>query len=392
MLTHEEDVRSVVAQVSRDVIMKNYGSEEARLEVIENLIHQSRPSNTESRERKQRVERAESEAFVRSGKIGPSLRRAEKRDMSEAGFPVSLATGGAIFVPQGSLFQTLVHSAMTWTSEIFDLASILDTPQHGRPVQYPADTDSSVVGEQIGENQQTDDADVGTPSLTTLNTFKFSAKGIRISRELSEDSPIDFSSYLASIFGKRLGRVLNPLILNGGGASANTINGLLNGSQITTITAVGSSENDGTSGANTVGSTDLARLENAVDPSYRRGDSVRLMMSSATLEALRRTLDKNGRQLYPTLNDDPPRLLGYKVSLNAAMDVPQSIQSSPPVSRRLIVFADFSRLVIRRGPAVLIRSAERFGEFDQLFFNYWARYDSAWVDTGANAAILQTTY
>lgn len=391
METQQYEDDPLYGMIARDLLSKPHmGTQEQRVRVAGRIVGLA--YDPESRERKEKAERAEGEAFVRSGKIGPNLRRAEKRDMSEAGFPVSLATGGAIFVPQGSLFETDVDSAMLATSEIFGLALILDTPQHGRPVQYPADMDISVVGEQVGENQQLTDADVGTPSLTTLGAFKFSAKGIRISRELLEDSPIDWSAYLANIFGRRLARVLNPLILDGGGASANTINGFLNGTQITTITAVGSSENDGSGAANSIGTTDLANLEAAVDPSYRRGDSVRMMMSSATLEALRKTLDKYGSQLYPTLNDDPPRLLGYRVSLNAAMDSLQSGPSSPQVSRKVIVFADFSRLAIRRGPALLIRSHERFGEYDQIFFAYWARYDSAWVDTGANAAILQTTY
>lgn len=401
MLTHEEDVRSIVAQVSRDVIMKNYGSEEARLEVIENLIHQSRNPESRARQKTEHHQR-QNAAFANWLRVGTDglasedkrlLRTSERRDMYEAGLPTGAASGGGILVPAGSEFEHRVMSAMKYTSSLFEICSVIRSA-NGRPKAFSLDNDATISGEgPLGEGAQTNMADIGSPSQAILGAYRFSSKMLRISKELMADQEVNFDEYLPRTLGVRIARALSPLLTNGSGT--NTILGFTQGPNVVNAgTAIGAGANDGTSGANSIGTSDLATLENAVDYAYRA--NARWMVHPNTLKSLRSQLDKEGRPLFPGLHHSPDginRLLNYPVEVNTAIDTLQANSSSPQVTAKPIWFADWSRYTVRLvSPFVLIRSLELYADLDALAVVMYARADARWTDTGNCCAFLETVY
>lgn len=321
------------------------------------------------------------------------LLRTERRDMIEAGLPTGAASGGGILVPAGSEFEHRVMSAMKYTSSLFDICTVIRT-SNGRPKPFALDNDATISGEgPLGEGAQTNMADIGSPSQAILGAYRFSSKMLRISKELMADQEVSFDEYLPRTLGVRIARALSPLLTNGSGT--NTILGFTQGPNVVNAgTAVGANANDGTSGANSIGTSDLAALENAVDYAYRH--NARFMLHPNTLKALRAQLDKQGRPLYPGLHHSPDginRLLNYPVEVNTAIDTLQANSSSPQVTAKPIWFADWSRYTVRLvSPFVLIRSLERFAEFDELAVVMYARCDAGWTDSGACCAFLETVY
>lgn len=313
----------------------------------------------------------------------------ERRDMVEAGLATGQATGAGVLVPVG--FEHAVASAMKDYSPLLAICSLADAP-NGRPHPFPLDADASVTGELLGEGQQASLADVNAPAQVILNSYKLSSKIIVVSRELLNDQEVDFANYLPRQLGIRLARIMSQLCTIGSGSNQPT--GFMNSSSIVNAgTAVGAFTNDGASGSNSLGTADLALLESAVDVAYRKNAS--WMVHPSTLQAMRAQVDKQGRWLWPGLHhshDGVNRIFGYPLYTNPFVDQLQTQSSSPQLTRKPIVFADFSRYKIRRAPLAVWRMDERFAEFDKVAFLAMQRIDGNWVDSGACAAYLQTTY
>jgi HK97 family phage major capsid protein len=317
-------------------------------------------------------------------KLLPQL---SKRDMSEAGLAFGTASGGGILVPVD--FNHMVTSAMKDYSPLLSLATIIPTSS-GAPRPFPTDLDANISGEILNEGVQANLADVSAPSQVILSSYRFSSKMVRLSRELLADQEVDLPSYLARVLGVRLARIMSTSFTS----SASAPTGFMNSSTIINAgTAVGSAANNGTGGANTIGSSDLALLESAVDVAYR--PSAKFMVHPSTLQSMRAALDKQGHVLWPGLHnshDGVNRLLNYEVVTNPAMDQLQTVASSPVVTVRPIAFADWSRFTIRMCPLALVRFEERFAELFQIAFIAYCRADGNFTDAGSCAAYLETNY
>jgi len=311
----------------------------------------------------------------------------ETRDLGTAGGGAGLSTsGGGVFAPIGFVHE--VDANMKYATPMMDadVVNLVDT-ETGAILPFPTDDDTSVNAELLAESTQGDLGDIGAISQAKLGTYKFGSKIIRASFELVQDESVDFPAYLAARFGARFGRGIGPYLTTGTGSGQPT--GFLQTAQ-SGGTAVGASANDGTSGANSLGTSDLATLESSLDYGWR--PKARWMMHASTLQALRGQRDKQGRRLFGELNRPGPlTLAGYPVSINNSMDQLQTQAGSPPVTKTPLAFGDFSQYTVRRAAVWVQRLQQRFADFGQFGFQSFMRVDGALMQASA-IKTLQTVY
>jgi HK97 family phage major capsid protein len=310
----------------------------------------------------------------------------ERRDMGTGGQGAYPGATSGQFVPLE--FQEKVTSAMKFTGPLLDIATVINTPS-GAPRGFPEDNDAANTGEQVNEQAQVGDQDISTITQVVLKSFLYSSKLLKVSVELLQDSGFDLSGYIAERLGIRLGRILNTKFTTGAGTTEPY--GFVTQAS-SAGTAAGANTNDGTSGANTLGTDDFATLEASVDPAYR--PNALWQMHPNTLAALRKVKDKQGRPVFPDLQaGGVDRVLNYGVVVNPNMDVFQTNTSSPTVSRNVLAFGDWSRYVIRRAPPILLRLHERFIDYGQVAYLMFWRHDGNLIDGGGGAIkLLQTVY
>ena len=261
---------------------------------------------------------------------------------------------------------------------------IMDT-ENGQPMPYPASDDTTNVGEQIGEGAQVTTADA-TISQVMFGAWKYSSKLVKVSVELIQDSAFGLEDWLIGEFARRLGRKLNTDLTLGVGTTQplGIVTFVVNGGNL--VTAAGASSNDGTSGANTIGSDDLVVLEHSVDPLYRPG--ARYMMHDSTLKALKKVKDKYGRPLWQesTRDGQPATINGYEYCVNNDMATLQTQASSPTVTHTTMIFGQLEKYVVRRVKNMsMMVLRERFADFGQVAYLMFARMDGNSIDIGHRA-------
>ncbi len=135
-----------------------------------------------------------------------------------------LGTGGQAAYPGATagflavLFADAVESAKNFASDFFIFSTIIPTVT-GTPLPYPNVDDTSVAGEQVGENtsMRTNAADIASSSQIVLFTYKYSAKSPAVSMELAQDAYNYFDSWLVEQFAIRIARAAAPKFLLGSG-------------------------------------------------------------------------------------------------------------------------------------------------------------------------------
>jgi HK97 family phage major capsid protein len=317
----------------------------------------------------------------------------EKRAEEEGNLQsqVGSYTGLGFFVPTGFVYD--VEQALKYYAPLMDICGRLDTAT-GNPLPYPTSNDTAFAARVIGEST---DATSGSTDLTASHilfaAWKYTTDVIKVSLELAQDSAFPLEQWLADRFSERLGRGYERDFTKGDGSNKPT--GLLtdlNGSGATPIVANGSAETSGGSetGANSIGYSDLVRLEHSVDPAYRRG--AQFMFHDTTLSQLKRILDKFGRPLWvPGMKEGAPDTInGYAFVVNQSMPtVAQShaaqIGSLNSIQNSSVLFGDLKKFVIRRVKGLSVqRLHERYAEFGQVGYVAFARVDSRLVDAGTH--------
>ena len=271
---------------------------------------------------------------------------------------------------------------MKYYGPMLDLATMQDTVS-GAARGFPTEDDRAVTGEQVDENIQATEMDIQNLNQTILKSFKYGSKLVKVSSDLVQDSGFDLEGHLADRFGIRMGRILNSKFTNGSGANEPygisvqaTMGATANGSASNT----GGSETGGS-----IGSDDLAALEASVDFSFRR--NAHFSVHPNTLAVLRQVfLSKTGAPLFPGLHDaGKDTIFGYPVAVNPAMDQLSTTPSSPPVIKKTVLFGDFAKYVVRRVRPVMVRLEECWGEYGQVGFILWQRFDGALIDGGGGS-------
>jgi HK97 family phage major capsid protein len=300
-------------------------------------------------------------------------------------------TGGAypsstsgFFVPVD--FQHQIETAMKWYGQMLDAAKIITTST-GAPLMWPSVNDTTVSGALLGENQQVSSVNVNVNQIQ-FGSYKFTSNLVLVSIELLQDSAFDLNEYLKDLFAIRLGRALNTYFTVGTGTNQPT--GVITAATQASYggsayTNVGANDNDGVSGANTIGTDDLLVLQHSVDRAYRPQASY--MMNDLTLASMRKLKDKYGRPLWQVsvAEGEPDKIDGRPFYINNDMAAIQTAASSPAVTNKTMLFGDFSKYIIRRvKDMTILRLEERYADFGQVGFIGFARYDGNLIDAGTH--------
>lgn len=280
------------------------------------------------------------------------------------------ANVGAEFIPEGFVnaleISMLAFGGMRVKSEILRTAT-------GNELPWPTTNDTGNVGELLAENTGAAEQDVATAAVTFL-AYKYSSKLVKVSAELLQDSAFDLASVLGRLLGERIGRITNNHFTTGTGSGQP--NGIVTASSAGATLATGQT----TSFNATDGVDKLIALIHSVDPAYREGPGVGIMMHDTTLSALRKIKDSQNRLLFNSelQNGVPDRILGYPLVINQSMAVPAA-------NAKTIVFGDLSKYKIRDVAGFRLRRlVERYAEADQEAFVAFSRHDGDLLDSGTD--------
>jgi HK97 family phage major capsid protein len=145
--------------------------------------------------------------------------------------------------------------------------------------------------------------------------------------------------------------------------------------------ALGSSANDGSgnTGANSIGSADIATVYSSVPQIYRQSEKCVWLMSENTLGFLQKLLDKFGHPILPLRWDkgDTPTLYGKDVKIDPNMpDIAASANT--------VIFGDLSYFGVRRVPLGIRVYKEAVGlvENGNVALQLWDRFDSNFLWAG----------
>ena len=242
----------------------------------------------------------------------------------------------------------------------------------GGDLVFLTGNDTSNTGELLAEGAATSEQDA-TVGAVTLKAFTYSSKMIRVSLQLMQDASFDVESYIAGLLAERVGRITNTHFTTGVGADRPR--GIVN------VAAAG------ITAASTTAVTwdELINLEHSVGSAYRRG--ARFMFADATLLALRKLKDGEGRYLWQpgAPQGGVPNMIGqYPYTINDDM-------ATMAASAKAILFGQLSRYIIRDVTGwTLMRFNEKYGEYLQVAFTGFSRHDGNLIDAGSNPVKLIT--
>lgn len=293
---------------------------------------------------------------------------AEKRSGYKPGVEMrtALGTSGNVGTTFGSNLMThLVES----TSVLAAGATVMGHGT-GEPFKYPkstADSTAVIVGEgaQIGESEP-------TLSSVTLGAFKYGHL-VEVTYELANDVTFDLIGHLAFESGRAIGHAFGTHSVTGGGTTVPR--GILTDASlgITGTTGTGTGEFTG---------DDLIGLYHSLASPYARSASSGWLMNQKTLGLVRK-LKATGTGNYLFDVSVPVgsavgasgMLLGRPVYVSDAM-------SDVAVSAKSVLFADFSRYVVRQvGGIRFERSNDFHFDTDVVTFRALSRLDGALIDT-----------
>ena len=282
-------------------------------------------------------------------------------------------TAGGFTVPT-ELANFIVESMKAfgpmYTSNLFTSINTVS----GNTFNIPTIDDTAVTAESHTEGTQPTD-DSGKDSVfaqKTLGAFAFNTEWVRWSAELNADSVLNMESLLGRLLGERMARIANSKLTTGSGSS--DVEGIMTnaGAGVTAASATA------------ITSDELIDLVHAVDPAYRSGPNVAMMMNDSTLKAVRKLKDSQNRYLWELggyAAGMPQTILGYPVVVN--QDV-----ASIATGNKSVAFGDMSAFYVRKvGQPSIYVARERFApDFGILGY---IRFDGALTDTGAVKVLTQ---
>lgn len=293
-----------------------------------------------------------------------ALEGAEARALGVAAGPV-----GGFTVPDEAMRP--IVSAMLAVGGVRRTRASVITTASGADLPIPLSDDTANEGERIGENAGVAELDP-TFGQKILRSYMYTSRIVRVPYQFLQDTSIsDFESWLAEMFGQRIGRRQNRDFTNGAGG--NQPEGLVSASTLGAQTAA----------AGVIAWEDLVALEHSVDPSYRMG--AQWMFHDAVLQELKQLSDGQNRPLWlPGVSvGEPDTILRYSYVINQHMPAP--VGAAWAAGDRAIVFGDMSYYWIRdvRGFSI-IRLDERYADNLQVGFLAFARADGALIDAGTH--------
>lgn len=274
---------------------------------------------------------------------------------------VGSGPGGGYAVPDELMLP--IVEAMKSMGGVREVSTVLTT-RGGADLPIPTDNDTDVIGEIIDENATHNDGDIRF-GQTVMQSFPYSSKIVKVSRQFLADFNGDITAYLGRKLGLRIGSIQNTHFTAGDGVSKPR--GIVTASTVGKIAA----------GAAVITYDDLVDLQSSADPSYQLAST--WMMNFATLGSVRKIKDSANNPIWASISADiPDTILGRPVQVNQDMD-------SPASGVRSVLYGDFSNYHIRdAGNVILLRLEERFAEKLQVGFLAFMRSDGDLVDAGTH--------
>jgi HK97 family phage major capsid protein len=210
-----------------------------------------------------------------------------------------------------------------------------------------------------------------TTSFLTLRAHKFGTL-VTVSSELIADAGIDIVGFIARQAGNALGNVINDKLANGTGTAEPR--------GIVTASAQGKVGGTAVGGAFTT--DDLIDLVHSIDGGYANKPSgVGFQMRRATIGALRKLKDGEGRFIYDPTQGTQALLLGYPIFENPHIPAVNT-------SAKSVVFGDMSYYHVRQvGGIEVARSSDAFFTSDLEAFRVSLRVDGDLSQDGATGAV-----
>ncbi|MDP2381230.1 MAG: phage major capsid protein [Nitrospirota bacterium] len=274
---------------------------------------------------------------------------------------VGTGAGGGYSVPDEAMRP--IVEAMKAFGGMRAVSTVVPTTS-GADLPIPTDNDTAVAGEIINENTVHNDGDI-TFGQVVLQSFLYSSKIVKVSRQLLQDSSVDLNVYIGRKLGQRIGRIQNTHFTTGDGSAKPR--------GVVTASTLGKTA----AGAAAITYDEMVDLLHSVDPSYQDGG--RYMLNFTTLGLVRKLKDSSNMPVWaPMANGMPDTILGRPYIIN--QDMPAAT-----TGLKSVLFGDFSNYHIRdAGNVILLRLEERYADALQVGFLAFLRSDGDLVDAGTN--------
>ena len=292
--------------------------------------------------------------YVADPRMGglPSIRGAQS---------VGSGAGGGYTVPDEAMRP--IVEALKLFGGMRQVSTVVGTVT-GADLPIPTDNDTSVEGEIINENSTHNDGDI-TFGQVVLQSFLYSSKVVKVSRQLLQDSAVDLNVYIGRKLGQRIGRIQNKHFTTGDGTAKPR--------GVVTASTLGKTA----AGAAAITYDELVDLMHSVDPAYQ--PNARFMSNFTTLGLIRKIKDSQNMPIWaPMANGNPDTILGRPYVIN--QDMPAAT-----TGLKSVLYGDFSNYHIRdAGNVILLRLEERYADALQVGFLAFLRSDGDLVDAGTN--------
>jgi HK97 family phage major capsid protein len=301
---------------------------------------------------------------------------------------------GNAFTPTG--FSDRSYDIQAQWDEIFSeyAANVVDTP-NGQAFPVPSIDDTKNAATILAEAVQGTEVTIANFSQgRQLGAYKYGTGIIALSKEISVDSAFPWGDVLEKLFSVRMARGVGKHLINGNGVTQPTglVTAVVASGASATI-ASGSSTNDGTAntGANSIGTADMAKCLHNIDRAYRR--NAIFAMSDDTLLFFEEMVSKQGLPVVKYrqgLNDGAayPTILGHRVICCPSMS------DIAPSTNPVVCYAP-EYFIVRRVPSSMyfqpFRQAPGLLEAGLVGMQLYGRWDSNLVGT-QNASKVPASY
>lgn len=289
-------------------------------------------------------------------------REFSKEDRAQS--TLSGAVGGYDVAPDTSFYGKIIEAQKFFGGMFSAGCTVLNTGT-GADLPIPTTDDTANTGAIVAEEGSHASGTNVTLAQVTLHAYLYSSKIVKVSWQLLQDSETAWDSFLARLFGARLGRIQNTHMTTGTGT----------GQPQGVVTAASSGRQSATGNTASVPMDDFIRLEHSVDKAYRA--SGKYMTSDTTALAMRLIKDGNGQYMWKQGDGSQPSMFnGYPVVINN--DV-----AAMATSAKHTLFGDFSNYYIRQVKGIqVVRLNELYAENGQVGFLAFMRFDGGLVDAG----------
>jgi HK97 family phage major capsid protein len=268
-------------------------------------------------------------------------------------------TTDAEFVPEG--FYAVIQEILRFTGPAFQpgLYTILNTAS-GNDIKVPRQTAFSAAtataeGAQFAVSNPTGES-------FTLKSQKVGVL-LKVSSELITDNEVNLVEYLGRQAGEAVGYKVNELLAVGTGTVQPQ--GI--------FTAAGSGVTGGTAVGGAFTADNLIDLLHSVDSAVAARPGTALQMNRATLGAVRKLKDGDGRYLFEYGAAGEPRILGERI-------VENPFAPAIGTANKSVIYGDMSSYHVRQVGGIEVARSDDFAfDTDEVVFRVAMR---VWGDLG----------